>query len=36
MTALHDASRVADWRERGQRLDERGREVAERLQSAVL
>jgi hypothetical protein len=35
MTSLHLGSPVVDWRERGQKLDDRGRELAERLQRDV-
>lgn len=35
MAALHYGPSVADWRERGQRLDARGRGLAERLQQEV-
>lgn len=35
MTALHRGLPVADWRQRVQRLDERGRQLAERSQTEV-
>jgi hypothetical protein len=35
MTALHFGSSVADWHELRRQLDERGRQLAERLQAEV-
>lgn len=35
MTALHLGSPVADWRKRARALDERGRQLADRVQREV-
>lgn len=35
MTALHPGSPVGEWQERARQLDERGRELAQRLQAEV-